>query len=148
VDVNGILQVQAADKSTGKSGKITITSEDSRLSQDEIDRMVGEAKEFAEEDRKVKERVDARNRLETYVYSVKSTVDGELGGKMDGDDRERVEDAAREVNEWLDANPAAEKEHYVEKLKELEDVCNPVFSGAYQRSGAEDGTQEDDHDEL
>nr|TKW23840.1 hypothetical protein SEVIR_3G013500v2 [Setaria viridis] len=147
VDVNGILHVQAADKSTGKSEKITITSDDSRLSQDEIDRMVREAEEFAEEDKKVKEKVDARNQLETYVYSVKSTVDGELGGKMDGDDRERVEEAAREVNEWLDANPDAEKEDYVEKLKELEDVCNSVFSGAYQRSGGEDGT-EDDHDEV
>ncbi|RCV14857.1 hypothetical protein SETIT_3G012300v2 [Setaria italica] len=147
VDVNGILHVQAADKSTGKSEKITITSDDSRLSQDEIDRMVREAEEFAEEDKKVKKKVDARNQLETYVYSVKSTVDGELGGKMDGDDRERVEEAAREVNEWLDANPDAEKEDYVEKLKELEDVCNSVFSGAYQRSGGEDGT-EDDHDEV
>ncbi|OEL16850.1 Luminal-binding protein 5 [Dichanthelium oligosanthes] len=148
VDVNGIFHVQAADKSTGKSEKITIASEDRRISQDEIDRMVREAEEFAEEDKKVKERVDARNQLETYVYSVKSTVDGELGDKMDGDDRERVEEAVREVNEWLDSNPDADKEEYVEKLKELEDVCNPAFSGAYQRSGGENGTEENDHDEL
>ncbi|CAN6250700.1 unnamed protein product [Urochloa humidicola] len=147
VDVDGILHVQAADKSSGKSEKITITSDDSRLSQDEIDRMVCEAEEFAEEDNKVKERVGARNQLEAYVYSVKSTVDGELGDKMDGGDKERVEEAAREVNEWLDGNPDAVKEDYVEKLKELEDACNPVFSRAYQRSddGGDDGT---DHDEL
>ncbi|CAO2044269.1 unnamed protein product [Urochloa humidicola] len=147
VDVDGILHVQAADKSSGKSEKITITSDDSRLSQDEIDRMVREAEEFAEEDNKVKERVGARNQLEAYVYSVKSTVDGELGDKMDGGDKERVEEAAREVNEWLDGNPDADKEDYVEKLKELEEVCNPVFSRAYQRSddGGDDGT---DHDEL
>ncbi|RLM65861.1 luminal-binding protein 2-like [Panicum miliaceum] len=148
VDVNGILHVQAADKSTGKSEKITITSDDSRLSQDEIDRMVREAEEFAEDDKKVKERVDARNQLETYIYRVKSTVDGELGDKMGADDKERVQEAVREVNEWLDGNPDAEKEDYVEKLKELEDVCNPVFSGAYQRSGGEDGTEENEHDEL
>jgi len=96
----------------------------------------------------VKERVDARNQLETYTYSVKSTVDGELGDKMDADDKERVQEAVREVNEWLDGNPDADKEDYVEKLKELEDVCNPVFSGAYQRSNDEDGTEENDHDEL
>jgi endoplasmic reticulum chaperone BiP len=112
VDVNGILHVQAADKSTGKSEKITITSDDSRLSQDEIDRMVREAEEFAEDDKKVKERVDARNQLETYIYSVKSTVDGELGDKMGADDKERVQEAVREVNEWLDGNPDAEKEDY------------------------------------
>jgi len=96
----------------------------------------------------VKERVDARNQLETYTYSVKSTVDGELGDKMDADDKERVQEAVREVNEWLDGNPDADKEDYVEKLMELEDVCNPVFSGAYQRSNDEDGTEENDHDEL
>ncbi|TVU16635.1 hypothetical protein EJB05_40208 [Eragrostis curvula] len=148
VDVNGILQVEAADKSTGKSEKIKITSEDRRLSQEEIDRMVREGEEFAEEDRKVKERVDARNQLESYVYNVKSTVDGKLGDKIDGDDKEKVEEAVREANEWLDENPDAEKEEYVEKLKELEDVCNPVFSSVYQRSGGDDDTEEDAHDEL
>ncbi|PUZ49554.1 hypothetical protein GQ55_7G334800 [Panicum hallii var. hallii] len=110
VDINGILHVQAADKSTGKSEKITITSDDSWLSQDEIDRMVREAEEFAEDDKKVEERVDARNQLETYIYSVKSTDDGELSDKMGADDKERVQEAVREVNEWLDGNPDAEKE--------------------------------------
>ncbi|CAM0144956.1 unnamed protein product [Urochloa decumbens] len=144
VDVNGILHVQAADKSSGNSEKITITSDDSRLSQDEMNRMVREAEEFAEEDKKAKERVGARNQLEAYVYSVKSTVGGELGDRMDGGDKERVEEAAREVNEWLDGNPDADKEDYVDKLKELEDVCNPVFSRAYHQSS--DGAE--DHDEL
>nr|CAB3488683.1 unnamed protein product [Digitaria exilis] len=144
VGVNGILHVQEADKSTGKSEKITITTDDSRLSQDEIDRMVREAEDLAEEYM----RVDARNHLETYTYSIKSTIDSELGDKMDSDDKERVEEALREVNEWLDANPDADKDDYVEKLKELDDVCNPVFSAAYQRSGGEDGTEENDHDEL
>ncbi|CAL5070842.1 unnamed protein product [Urochloa decumbens] len=148
VDVDGILHVQASDKSSGNSEKITITSDDSRLSQDEMDRMVREAEEFAEEDKKAKERVGARNQLEAYVYSVKSTVGGELGDRMGGGDKERVEEAAREVNEWLDGNPDADKEDYVDKLKELEHVCNPVFSRAYHQSsddGAQDGT---DHDEL
>ncbi|KAL6651766.1 hypothetical protein ACP70R_010691 [Stipagrostis hirtigluma subsp. patula] len=148
VDVNGILHVQAADKSTGKSEKVKISSDDRNLSQEEIDRMIREAEEFAEEDKKVKEKVDARNQLETYIYSVKSTVDGELGDKMDGAEKERVEEAVRETNEWLDGNPDADKDDYAEKLKELEDVCNLVFSAVYQRPGGEDGTQDDDHDEL
>jgi heat shock protein 5 len=153
VDANGILHVQAADKGTGKSEKITITSDDRRLSQEEIDRMVREAEEFADEDRKVRERVDARNKLETYVYQVKSAVDdSKMADKMDAEEKEKVEAAVREANEWLDGDSAdAGKEDYEEKLKELEGVCNPVISAVYQRpsGGApEDSNDEDDHDEL
>ncbi|CAO2183816.1 unnamed protein product [Urochloa humidicola] len=153
VDANGILHVQAADKGTGKSEKITITSDSRRHSQEEIDRMVREAEEFAEEDRKVRERVDARNKLETYVYQVKSAVDDtKMADKMDADDKDKVEEALREVNDWLDGNTdTADKEDYEEKLKELEDVCSPVISAVYQqRSGHEDSSNnnEDDHDEL
>jgi len=150
VDANGILHVQAADKGTGKSEKITITSDGRRHSQEEIDRMVREAEEFAEEDRKVRERVDARNKLETYVYQVRSAVDGsKMADTMDAEEKEKVEEAVREANEWLDGNADAEKE-YEEKLKELEDVCNPVISAVYQRSAGtgEDNNDEDDHDEL
>ncbi|CAO2203654.1 unnamed protein product [Urochloa humidicola] len=153
VDANGILHVQAADKGTGKSEKITIASDDRRLSKEEIDRMVREAEEFADEDRKVRERVDARNKLETYVYQVKSAVDDtKMADKMDADDKERVQEAVREANDWLDGNAdTADKEDYEEKLKELEDVCNPVISAVYQRSGREDSSnnyEDDDHDEL
>jgi heat shock protein 5 len=150
VDVNGILHVRAADKGTGRSEKIEIVSAaDRRITQEEIDRMVREGEEFAEEDRKVREKVDARNKLEAYLYNVRTTVDGEMGRRLDGSDRERVEEAARDVSEWLDTSPNAEKDDYVEKLKELEDVCNPVFAAAYQKSGGgEDGADEDYHDEL
>ncbi|CAL4976021.1 unnamed protein product [Urochloa decumbens] len=153
VDANGILHVQAADKGTGKSEKITITSDGRRLSQEEIDRMVREAEEFAEDDKKVRERVDARNKLETYVYQVKSAVDDtKMADKMDADGKDRVEEAIREANDWLDGNAdTLDKEDYEEKLKELEDVCGPVISAVYQRSGPEDSSSnkdEDDHDEL
>jgi heat shock protein 5 len=150
VDVNGILHVRAADKGTGRSEKIEIVSAaDRRITQEEIDRMVREGEEFAEEDRKVREKVDARNKLEAYVYNVRTTVDGEMGRRLDGGDKERVEEAAREVSEWLDASPDADKDDYVEKLKELEDVCDPVFAAAYQKlGGGHGGAYEDDHDEL
>ncbi|XP_037470456.1 heat shock 70 kDa protein BIP4-like [Triticum dicoccoides] len=135
VDVNGILHVGAADKGTGRSEKIEISSAGRSISQEEIERMVQEAEEFAEEDRKVRDKVDARNKLEAYVYSARTTADGELGAKMDADDRERVKEAAREAGEWLEANPEADNDDYAEKLKaeklkELEDVCSPAFAAA------------------
>ncbi|KAG0531315.1 hypothetical protein BDA96_04G013200 [Sorghum bicolor] len=144
-------------KGTGKSEKITITNEKGRLSQEEIDRMVKEAEEFAEEDKKVKERIDARNQLETYVYNMKNTVGDKdkLADKLEAEEKEKVEEALKEALEWLDDNQSAEKDEYVEKLKEVEAVCNPIVSAVYQRSGGapgggddSEGGVDDDHDEL
>jgi len=157
VDANGILNVKAEDKGTGKSEKITITNEKGRLSQEEIDRMVKEAEEFAEEDKKVKERIDARNQLETYVYNMKNTVGDKdkLADKLESEEKEKVEEALKEALEWLDENQTAEKEDYDEKLKEVEAVCNPIVSAVYQRSGgapggegADGGLDDEEHDEL
>merc|ERR1711985_63884 len=94
IDANGILQVSAEDKGTGKQEKITITAEKGRLSEEEIERMVSEAEEFAEEDRKVKERVDTRNKLEGYAYSLRNQINDEengIGDKLDAEDRETLE---------------------------------------------------------
>merc|ERR1719446_339010 len=91
IDANGILQVGAQDKGTGKSEKITITAEKGRLSEEDIERMVKEAEEFAEEDKKVKERIDGRNALEGYLYNIKNTVEDEekgIAGKVSEDDKE------------------------------------------------------------
>ncbi|KAK8502675.1 hypothetical protein V6N12_073163 [Hibiscus sabdariffa] len=155
VDANGILNVKAEDKGTGKSEKITITNDKGRLSQEEIERMVREAEEFAEEDKKVKERIDARNSLETYVYNMKNQINDKdkLADKLEADEKEKVETAVKEALEWLDDNQSAEKEDYEEKLKEVEAVCNPIITAVYQRSGGAPGggtTEEDDdsHDEL
>ncbi|XVE58113.1 hypothetical protein DITRI_Ditri04bG0143900 [Diplodiscus trichospermus] len=154
VDANGILNVRAEDKGTGKSEKITITNDKGRLSQEEIERMVREAEEFAEEDKKVKEKIDARNSLETYVYNMKNQINDKdkLADKLESDEKEKVETAVKEALEWLDDNQNAEKEDYEEKLKEVEAVCNPIITAVYQRSGGAPGggsTEEDDsHDEL
>lgn len=109
VDANGILNVAAEDKGTGKKEKITITAEKGRLSQDDIDRMVKEAEEFAEQDKAVKGKIDARNQLETYCYNMKSTVEDKLKDKIDEDDKEKVLAAVKEALEWLDENSDAGK---------------------------------------
>ncbi|XP_059313194.1 heat shock 70 kDa protein BIP1-like [Lycium ferocissimum] len=151
VDENGILHVTAQDKAAKKSKSITITSDKSRLSQEEIDRMLKEAEEFAEEDRKVREKVDARNKLETYIYNMKNTINDKLAEKIDSDDKQKIESALKEATEWLDDNQNAAKDDYDEKMKELEDVCNPVIRQAYEKSGgssANSGDEESSYDEL
>jgi heat shock protein 5 len=153
IDANGILNVAAVDKGTGKSEKITITNDKGRLSQEEIDRMVQEAEEFAEQDKKVKGKIDARNKVETYVYNIKSSVEDKLKDKISEEEAETVKKAVADALEWLDENSDAEQEDYEEKLKELEDVANPVVSKAYAASGGAEGgagADEDlgDHDEL
>uniref|UniRef100_A0A2N9HLN5 Uncharacterized protein n=1 Tax=Fagus sylvatica TaxID=28930 RepID=A0A2N9HLN5_FAGSY len=157
VDANGILHVRAEDKAAKKSESITITNEKGRLSQEEIDRMVKEAEEFAEEDKKVKERIDARNKLETYIYTMRSTIGDKdkLADKIDSDDKEKIESTLKEALEWLDDNPNAEKEDFDEKLKEVEvergeAVCNPVIKQVYEKSGGSSAETEDEepNDEL
>ncbi|KAG2680774.1 hypothetical protein I3843_11G114100 [Carya illinoinensis] len=155
VDANGILNVKAEDKGTGKSEKITITNDKGRLSQEEIDRMVREAEEFAEEDKKVKEKIDARNSLETYVYNMKNQINDKdkLADKLESDEKDKIETAVKDALEWLDDNQSAEKEDYDEKLKEVEAICNPIITAVYQRSGGAPGggsgeEDEESHDEL
>ncbi|KAF9616421.1 hypothetical protein IFM89_029675 [Coptis chinensis] len=137
VDANGVLNVKAEDKAGGKSEKITITNDKGRLSQEEIDRMVQEAEEFAEEDKKVKEKIDARNSLETYIYNMKNQINDKdkLADKLESEEKEKIETAVKEALEWLDENQSAEKDDYDEKLKEVEAVCNPIITAVYQRSG-------------
>jgi len=151
IDANGILNVGAEDKGTGKSEKITITNDKGRLSQEEIERMVEEAEEFAEEDKKIKERIDARNSLETYAYNMKNTVSDsdKLGDKLEESDKSTIQDAVKEVLEWLDENQEADTEEYEEKLKEIEGICNPIVSQAYQQNEEDSESGDvDDHDEL
>ncbi len=148
--------MKAEDKGTGKSEKITITNDKGRLSQEEIDRMVQEAEEFADEDKKVKERIDARNSLETYVYNMKNQINDKdkLGDKIDSEDKETIETAVKEALEWLDDNQSAEKEDFEEKLKEVESVCTPIITKVYQKSGGSgpdsygEDNDDDTHEEL
>ncbi|KAK9833849.1 hypothetical protein WJX74_007814 [Apatococcus lobatus] len=150
IDSNGILNVGAEDKGTGKREKITITNNKDRLSQDEIDRLVQEAEEYAEEDKKAAGKVSARNSLETYLYNLKNQIGDKLGEKMDPSDKEKLQSAVDEGLEWLEDNSDAEQDDYEEKLKEVEDVANPIIQGAYGAAGGPGGDDDDlgDHDEL
>merc|ERR1711957_1098706 len=130
VDANGILQVAAEDKGTGKAEKITITAEKGRLSEDEIERMVKEAELYADEDKKVKDRIDSRNGLESYVYNLKNTLEDDEKGISDNisaEDKKELQDMIDETLDWLDENPEADKEDYDEKQKEVEQVANPIM---------------------
>jgi len=129
IDANGILNVSAVEKSTGKEQKITIKNDKGRLSQEEIDRMVDEAERYKAEDEANKVRVEAKNSLENYCYSMKNTMsDEKLASKLSDDDKSTVNSKIQETTGWLDANQMAEKEEYEAKQKELEAIVNPILA--------------------
>jgi len=144
IDANGILNVSASDKSTGKSNQITITNEKGRLSQAEIDRMVGEAEQFKEEDEKNKQKIEAKNGLENYCYTMKNTLQEEkLKEKFEADDKTKIEEAVTEALDWLDKNQMAEKDEFEAKQKDLEAVVNPIMMKVYQAAGGGEGGMPD-----
>ena len=150
IDANGILQVSAEDKATGNAEKITITAEKGRLSQDEIERMVREAEEFAEEDKLVKEKVDARNALEGYCYNLKNQLEDEekgLAGKLSEEDQEAIETAVNDALEWLDENEEADLDELKDKQKEVEKIVNPIVQEIYQAAGGAPGGPGGDDEE-
>merc|ERR1719399_2529277 len=153
IDTNGILNVAAHDKGTGKKEAITITNDKGRLTQEEIDRMIADAEKFAEEDRVVKERVDAKNAFDNYMASMKSaTEEKAMSEKLDEEEKEQIQKALKDGQEWLSANPEADAEEIKEKQKEVEGVCAPIVSKHMGGPGgaAQGGDDEDDdaHDEL
>merc|ERR1711904_14460 len=136
IDANGILNVSAQDKSTGKANQITITNEKGRLSQSEIDRMVAEAEKFKAEDEANKSKIEAKNGLENYCFTMRNTLQEEkLQDKFEGDDKEKIEKAVQETLDWLDKNQLAEKDEFEAKQKELEGVVNPIMMKVYQAAG-------------
>ncbi len=140
IDANSILNVTAVEKSTGKQNKIVITNDKGRLSKDDIDRLVKEAEKFKDEDKKVKERIEAKNHLEQYGYPIKQTLkDEKLKDKFSEDEKKQIEGKVDEVLKWLNDNPAASKEEYDAKLKEIEAVFNPIMQKIYQQAGGAPG---------
>jgi len=140
IDANGILNVSAADKSTGKQNKITITNDKGRLSKEEIERMVNDAEKFKADDEKQKDRISAKNGLESYCFNMKTTLDDEkVKDKISEDDRKAISDKCDEAIKWLDANQLAEVEEFNAQQKEVEAVCNPIITKLYADVGGAGG---------
>jgi len=157
IDANGILQVSAEDKGTGNKEKITITNDQNRLTPEDIEKMINDAEKFADEDSKLKERVEARNELESYAYSLKNQIGDKekLGGKLSDDDKEKIEEQINEKIKWLEDNQEAEAEELKAQKKEMEDIIQPIIAKLYQGAGGapppegeEGGEDEDFKDEL
>jgi heat shock protein 5 len=146
VDENSILTVSAVEKATGKSEKIVVTNDSGRLSKEEIERMLREAKEFEEQDKIAKEKIDARNSLENYIYSMKNTVEDKekgLGNKLSESEKDTIMSAIKEHQEWLSANIEADKEDFETHLKDLQKVCDPIIGRIYKEAGAQPGADDD-----
>ncbi|BFZ20147.1 hypothetical protein BsWGS_23186 [Bradybaena similaris] len=137
IDVNGILRVTAEDKGTGSKNTITITNDQNRLTPEDIDRMINDAERFADEDKKIKERVDAKNELESYAYSLKNQINDKekLGAKLSEDDKEKITEAVDSAIKWLESTPDAEAEEFKGKKTELEGVVQPIMTKLYEQSG-------------
>ncbi|XP_039374280.1 heat shock cognate 71 kDa protein-like [Mauremys reevesii] len=129
IDANGLLNVSAVDKSTGKENKITITNDKGRLSKKDIERMVQEAEKYKAEDKKQLDKVSSKNSLESYAFNMKATVEDEkLQGKISDEDKQKILDKCNEIINWVDNNQAAEREEFEHQQKELAKVCNPIIT--------------------
>jgi endoplasmic reticulum chaperone BiP len=121
IDENSILTVSAADKGTGKKEAITITNDKGRLTKEEIDQMIADSEKYAEEDKAIKEKIDAKNQFENYVYQMKNSVEDKdkLAEKLSDEEKSSIKDALTDAQDWLNANSDAEKDDFEDKLKEL-----------------------------
>jgi len=136
IDANGILNVSAVDKTTGKTNKITITNDKGRLSKDDIDRMVRDAEKFKSEDESNKSRIESKNGLENYAYNMKNTMnDPKMGSLLSAEDKSTIEKAVQDTISWLDRNQTGTKEEFEYQQKELEKICNPIMMKMYQQHG-------------
>ena len=146
IDANGILQVTAQDKGTQKKHSITITNDNNRLTPEEIQKMIDEAEQFAEDDKLVKEHTEAKNELEQYAFSLKRQVD-EL--KIQDDDKEAIINVVEEKLEWLNDNQEASTEEFKEAKKAIEEVAQPIIAKMYQQGQGQDEQREgEDRDEF
>jgi len=156
IDENSILTVSASDKGTGKKETITITNDKGRLTKEEIDQMIADSEKYAEEDKAIKEKIDAKNQFENYIYQMKNSVEDKekLAEKLADEDKSTIKDALTDAQDWLNANADAEKDDFEDKLKELQTVCDPIVSKVYQAAGGQAGAEgegeaeEEEFDEL
>jgi L1 cell adhesion molecule like protein len=137
VDANGILNVSAEEKGTGKKQSVVITPDKGGLSRDDVERMVKDAEKFKAQDEEQAKKVEARNVLENYCYSMRNTTrEGNVAEKLSADDKATLDKAISDTLAWLEHNQLAEVEEFEHKQKELEGTCNPIIAKIYQQGGA------------
>jgi len=146
IDENSILTVTAVDKGTSKKESITITNEKGRLSKDEIEQMVKDAEKYADEDKKTKDRLDAKHTFDNYIDSMRRSIDDpdKWGSKLADEDRRTIKDALTDAGDWFNANSDAEKDDFDEKLKEVQSVIDPIVKKLYGPAGGAESEEEDD----
>jgi len=152
IDANGILVVSAEDKGTGSKEKITITNDQNRLTPEDIERMINDAEKFADEDAALKSKVEARNELESYAYSLKNQLSDKekLGGKLSDDEQSKIEEVINEKIAWLEENQDASAEDLKAQKKEMEDIVQPIIAKLYQggQGPPPEGGEGDEDDEF
>jgi heat shock protein 5 len=133
IDENSILTVSAHEQGTGKSESISITNDKGRLTKEEIERMVADAEKFADEDKALKEKIDAKHQLENYIYQMRNTIEDKekLADKIDAEDKSSIQDALTEASDWLSSNDDADKDDLEEHFKTLQRVCDPIIAKVY-----------------
>ena len=131
LDANGIMNISASDKGTGKTNKITISNDKGRLSKEEIEEMIKKAEKFKEEDEKMKEKIEAKNGLENYLYNLKNTLTKENENEKIAEIKQELEPIIEEGLKWLEENDKCEKEEYTNKQKEIEDKTAPIMGKLY-----------------
>jgi len=136
MDTNGILNVQAEDKGSGRKNKITITNDSNRLTADQIKKMVNDAERYKSEDDAAKDRLQAKNHLESYAFSLRQSIqDPKISAKLNDGDKKKLEEAVNGAIKWMESHPSGEKEQFEAKQKELESVCAPIISQIYGSGG-------------
>ena len=153
IDANGILNVSACDKSTGKSSKITITNDKGRLSKEDIERMVEEAEKYKHEDEKTRQKIEAKNSLENYAYNIRNTIkDEKIKDKISEEEKKIIEEKTNEIISTIENDENLEKEDYEKKENELKEIANPIISKIYQQGNPQNpdnfaGTEAENNNE-
>jgi heat shock protein 5 len=153
IDENSILSVSAVEKGTGKSESITVTNDKGRLSKDEIEAMIRDAEKFADQDKALKEKIDAKNSLENYVYTMRNTIEDKekLADKIEAEDKDKIKEALQEAQDWLKDHDDAEREDFESHLKDLQAVCDPIIAKVYKQHGGPTGGasgEDEEHEDL
>ena len=148
IDENSILTVSGVEKGTGKQENISITNDKGRLTKEEIEQMILDAEKFAEEDKAVKERIDAKHALQNYIYQMRNTIEDKdkLADKLDEDDKNTIAEALTESEDWMNSNDEADKDAFEEQMKELQRICDPIIATIYQSQGGQGGMYDDDEE--